>query len=126
MDGVLAAEVHAAFHEATKSKRILTQSDCTGNRLNAVNAAISQAQTYAEKAASAASAGTNLEEYFHSTDNSTKNTVVDVFNTIADSVLSSGSSGAAKLYCTDVANGCSDGVVAYTSPGQSDEYVSNF
>ncbi|KAI1358770.1 metallo proteinase [Xylaria arbuscula] len=123
VDGVLAAEVHAAFNEATKSKRITTQSDCTGDRLSAVNAAISQAQTYAEEAASAASQGTNLQEYFHSTSSSTKSTVVDVFNTIAEEVVNTGSSGAAKLYCTDVANYCSDGVVAYTSPGQSNEYI---
>ncbi|KAI1272798.1 metallo proteinase [Xylaria sp. FL0933] len=122
VDGVMAAEAHNAFHESLNAKRIVLQSDCSSDRAATVKAALNVAQTYAEEASAAASAGTNLQEYFHSTSSSTQSTVVNVFNKIATTVVNSSTSGSAKLYCTDVANYCSDGVVAYTQPG-SDEYI---
>ncbi|KAI1125546.1 metallo proteinase [Nemania abortiva] len=123
VDGFQAAKVHNAFHEAQKAKRVVIQSDCSSSQKTVVNAALGVAKTYAQNAQSAASAGTKLQEYFKSTSTSTKNTVVDVFNKIATSVVNSGTSGSAGLYCTDVANACSDGVVAYTSPGASNEFM---
>jgi deuterolysin len=48
--------------------------------------------------------------------------VVNVFSKIANNVVNSGTSGAVKLYCRDVGNWCTDGVVAYTQPG-ADEYI---
>ncbi|KAJ8111765.1 hypothetical protein ONZ43_g5545 [Nemania bipapillata] len=125
VDGAQAAKVHNAFHEAQKAKRIVIQSDCSSSQKTVVNAALGVAKTYAQNAQAAASAGTKLQEYFKSTSTTTKNTVVDVFNKIATSVANSGTSGSAKLYCTDVADACTDGVVAYTSPGTSNEFVSS-
>ncbi|GAW16899.1 hypothetical protein ANO14919_063450 [Xylariales sp. No.14919] len=122
VDGVEAAAVHSAFHEATKAKRVVIQNDCSSSQTSTVNAALGVAKTYAQNAQTAANAGTNLQEYFKSTDSTTKSTVVNVFNKIATSVVNSGTSGSAKLYCTDVGNACSDGVVAYTQPG-SNEYI---
>ncbi|KAI0910707.1 metallo proteinase [Ustulina deusta] len=123
VDGVQAAKVHNAFHEALKAKRIVLQSDCTSSQKTAVTAALGVAKTYSQLAQSAASAGTNLQEYFKSTSSTTKSTVVDVFNKIATAVVNSSTSGSAKLYCDDFADYCSDGVVAYTQPG-NDEYIS--
>ncbi|KAJ8129533.1 hypothetical protein O1611_g4095 [Lasiodiplodia mahajangana] len=123
VDGTQAAKVHNAFHEAQKAKRVVIQSDCSSSQKTVVNAALGVAKTYAQNAQAAASAGTKLQEYFKSTSTSTKNTVVDVFNKIATSVANSGTSGSAKLYCTDVADACSDGVVAYTSPGATNEFI---
>ncbi|KAI0103918.1 metallo proteinase [Nemania sp. FL0031] len=123
VDGSKAAKVHDAFHEAQRAERIVIQSDCSSSQKTVVNAALGVAKTYAQNAQSSASAGTKLQEYFKSTSTTTKNTVVDVFSKIATSVANSGTSGAAKLYCTDVADACSDGVVAYTSPGATDEFI---
>ncbi|KAF2964037.1 hypothetical protein GQX73_g9533 [Xylaria multiplex] len=123
VNGAQAAEVHNAFHEAIKAKRVVIQSDCTSSQTKTVNAALGVAKTYAQNAQSAANAGTHLQEYFKSTDSTTKSTVVSVFNKIATSVVNSGTSGSAKLYCTDVGNWCTDGVVAYTQPGSSNEYI---
>ncbi|KAI0977085.1 metallo proteinase [Xylaria arbuscula] len=122
VDGVQAAAVHNAFHESLNAKRIVVQSDCTSSQQTTVDAALGVAKTYAENAEAAANAGTNLEEYFKSTSSSTKSTVVGVFNKIATVVVNSSSSGSAKLYCTDVGDFCTDGVVAYTQPG-TDEYI---
>ncbi|KAI1753545.1 metallo proteinase [Xylaria castorea] len=124
VDGIRAAEVHDAFHQAEKTKRAVIQSDCSSSQKSTVNAALGVAKTYAQNAASAASAGTKLQEYFKSTSSSTKSTVANVFNKIATSVANSGTSGNAKLYCTDVGNWCTDGVVAYTQPGAvGSEYI---
>ncbi|KAI1425827.1 metallo proteinase [Xylaria sp. FL1777] len=122
VDGVQAAKVHNAFHEGEKAKRIVLQSDCTSSQATTVKAALNVAKTYAQSAQAAASAGTNLQEYFKSTDSTTKSTVVNVFNKIATAVVNSSTSGSAKLYCTDVGDFCTDGVVAYTQPG-SNEYI---
>ncbi|KAI1144915.1 metallo proteinase [Nemania diffusa] len=123
IDGAQAAKIHNGFHEAQVSKRIVTQSDCSSSQKTVVNAALGVAKTYAQNAQAAASAGTKVQEYFKSTSTTTINTVVDVFNKIATSVVNSGTSGSAKVYCTDVADACSDGVVAYTSPGTSNEFI---
>ncbi|GAP83973.1 putative deuterolysin metalloprotease [Rosellinia necatrix] len=122
VDGARAAEVHGAFRAAQKAKRVVIQSDCSSSQTTVVNAALGVARTYAQNAQSAASAGTKMQEYFKSTSSSTVSTVVGVFSKIATSVVNSGTSGSAKLYCTDVGNACEDGVVAYTQPG-SDEYI---
>jgi deuterolysin len=123
IDGVQASKVHKAFHEAGKAKRIVVQSGCSSSQKSTVNAALGVAKTYAQNAQAAATAGTKLQEYFKSTQSSTASTVASVFNKIATSVVNSGTSGSAKLYCTDIGNFCTDGVVAYTQPG-SNEYVS--
>ncbi|KAI8952294.1 metallo proteinase [Xylaria longipes] len=124
VDGVQAAKVHDAFRQAEKAKRVVVQSDCSSSQKSIVNAAIGVAKTYAQNAQSAASAGTKLQEYFKSTSSSTKSTVVGVFNKLATSVANSGTSGNTKLYCTDVGDYCTDGVVAYTQPGSiGSEYI---
>ncbi|KAI0178115.1 Deuterolysin metalloprotease family-domain-containing protein [Pestalotiopsis sp. NC0098] len=121
VDGVQAAKVHTAFRQATKAKRVDIQSDCSSTKQSTVDAAITVAKKYATNASAAATAGTNMEEYFKSTSSSTESAVAEVFDTIASSVFNSDSSGVA-LHCTDIGNACSDGVVAYTQPG-SDEYI---
>ncbi|EXF79751.1 metalloproteinase [Colletotrichum fioriniae PJ7] len=115
VDGTQAASVHAAFHESLNAKRVTIQSDCTGTKKTAVTAALSKAKTYVTNAQTAANAGTRLQQYFKSTSSSTKSTVAGVFGKAA-TLLGSTSSGAG-LYCTDVGNFCSDGVVAYAQPG---------
>lgn len=121
VDGTQAAEVFSAFKIAQHEKRVTVQNDCSGSRKTAVTNAISKAKSYAQSASSAATAGTRLNQYFHSTSSSTKSTVASVFDKTA-SQFSSSTSGAVKLYCTDVGNWCTDGVVAYTQPGGS-EYI---
>ncbi|KAH8165869.1 deuterolysin metalloprotease M35 [Xylaria polymorpha] len=124
VDGVQAAQIHNAFHQGEKAKRAVIQSDCSSSQKSIVNAAIGVAKTYVQNAAAAANAGTKLQEYFKSTSSSTKSTVVNVFNKISTSVVNSGTSGNAKLYCTDVGSWCTDGVVAYTQPGSvGSEYI---
>lgn len=123
VDGAQAARVHSEHHASEKAKRIVIQSDCSSSQKSVVNAALNIAKSYAQKAQSAASAGTKLQEYFKSTSSSTASTVAGVFSKIANNIVNSGTSGAAKLYCTDVGRWCTDGVVAYTQPG-SNEYVS--
>ncbi|CAI6020384.1 hypothetical protein V2G26_001867 [Clonostachys chloroleuca] len=121
VDGTQAAEVFSAFKIAQHEKRVTVQNDCSGTKKTAVTNAISKAKSYAQSASSAATAGTRLNQYFHSTSSSTKSTVASVFDKTA-SQFSSSTSGAVKLYCTDVGNWCTDGVVAYTQPGSS-EYI---
>ncbi|KAF3018833.1 hypothetical protein E8E14_005465 [Neopestalotiopsis sp. 37M] len=121
VDGVKAAKVHTAFKAAAKAKRTETQSDCSSSKQSTISTAVANAKTYAEKASAAATAGTNMEEYFQSTSSSTVSTVTGVFDTISSTIFNSDDSGV-PLYCTDIGNACSDGVVAYTQPG-SDEYI---
>ncbi|KAJ2994447.1 hypothetical protein NUW58_g1558 [Xylaria curta] len=124
VDGVQAAKVHSTYH-AQMAKRVPIQNDCSSSQKTTVNAALGVARTYSQQARSAASAGTKLQEYFKSTSTTTKNTVVDVFNKIATTVVNSGTSGSAKLYCSDVGNFCGNGIVAYTQPAFSatQEYI---
>lgn len=120
VDGAKAAQVYSTFHQAQKAKRIVIQSDCTSSQKTTVNAALSVAQTRATKASTAAAAGTRVEQYFRTDSSSTRSTVSSVFDKVAD-VVASGTSGSGTLYCTDIGSWCTDGVVAYTQPG--DDYI---
>jgi deuterolysin len=109
IDGAEAAKAHKEDHASDKAKRMVSQSDCSSLEKSVVNAA---------------SAGTKLQEYSKSISSGTASTVVGVFSKIANNVVNRGTSGSAKLYCTDVGRWCIDGAVAYTQPG-SNEYVSH-
>ncbi|KAI2469071.1 Deuterolysin metalloprotease family-domain-containing protein [Annulohypoxylon bovei var. microspora] len=116
VDGAVAKEVRRRFH----AKRIDVQSDCTGTKLTATNTAISNCRALASAAQTAASSGsaTKLTEYFKSSTTATRSTVAGVFQKVA-SECGSTSSGVSDLYCSDVYNSCSSGVLAYTLPSAS-------
>ncbi|KAI9709513.1 MAG: hypothetical protein M1820_003273 [Bogoriella megaspora] len=117
VDGTKAATVARPYSKA--QKRANLQSDCTGSDGSATESALSDCVSLAQAAASDASAGSStFEEYFKTTDASTRQTVSDRLNAVADE-CSSTTSGATDYYCTDVDNGCSDGVLAYTIPSQN-------
>ncbi|KAI1841910.1 hypothetical protein JX265_013078 [Neoarthrinium moseri] len=114
VDGVQARAVRSAFLK----KRTAVQADCTGSKKSAVTAALSNCQSWATQAQSAATAGTRLTEYFKSSSSSVKSTVSGVFQKMA-SECGSTTSGASKTYCSDVYQSCSSGVLAYTLPSGS-------
>lgn len=122
VEGKAAAKVRRDFHERiqAKVKRTELQSDCTGSDGQAQRAALSNCQSLASAAASAASNGSTqkLTEYFKSSTASTRSTVVGVFNAIAEECGST-TGGVSTQYCTDVLDSCQSGVLAYTLPSQS-------
>ncbi|KAI0179754.1 Deuterolysin metalloprotease family-domain-containing protein [Hypoxylon sp. FL1284] len=111
VDGAAAAGVRRRFH----AKRLDVQSDCTGSKLRATEAAVSSCQELAAAAADAAESGSasKLAEYFKSSSSSVRSTVSTVFTRVA-SECGSTSSGSADLYSS-----CSSGVLAYTLPSGS-------
>ncbi|KAI9151600.1 Neutral protease [Paramyrothecium foliicola] len=116
VNGEEAAAVRVAWHQ----KRTAVQSDCTGTAGTAVRSAISSCATLARAAQTAASSGAaaKVTEYFKSATTSVRNTVSTVFSRVA-SECSSTTGGNSRLYCTDVYNACSSGVIAYTVPSLS-------
>ncbi|KAI1811880.1 neutral protease [Poronia punctata] len=114
IDGLNASKIFKSFHG---SKRQAVQDDCTGDEASATTAAIETCAQQAAQAAEVASSDDDkLTEYFKNADQSTRDTVVSVFNAVADE-CSSTSSGA-PYYCSDVYGACSDGVIAYTLPSE--------
>jgi deuterolysin len=116
VDGPQAFSVRTAFHQ----KRTNVQSDCSGNKLAATQAALANCARQASLAQQAASNGPaeKMEEYFKASDPATRSTVADVFSRIA-AECGSTNAGDSRYYCSDVYNSCQNGVLAYTLPGGS-------
>jgi deuterolysin len=110
VDGAVAATVHKAL-----DKRTVVGSSCTGTRLTAIRTALSDCQRLASAAASAASSGTKLQEYFKSTTTSVRNEVSARLRAVA-SDCAGGS--ATTTNCNDPYGACSSNVLAYTVPSQ--------
>ncbi|KAE9580075.1 hypothetical protein CGMCC3_g3773 [Colletotrichum fructicola] len=112
VDGVKAAEVHAAFHQSLAAKRANVQNDCTGSKKTAIIKGLAEGQKLAAAAQTAAKAGTRVEQYFRSKSSGTK--AADVLGKVADYLGSS--TADAKMYCSDVGNFCAN-AAAYAQPG---------
>jgi deuterolysin len=99
------------------AKRTELQSDCTDNKLDAIQTALSNCQMLAENAAADATSNetSRFNEYFMTTDNSTRNTVAERLQAVA-SDCNTTASGPTRTYCTDVYSGCASNVLAYTLP----------
>ncbi|KAG6060898.1 hypothetical protein E4U32_003206 [Claviceps aff. humidiphila group G2b] len=115
------AEIHgpkaASVHEAFRArKRSVTEGDCTGSKYTASMRALRNCAKLAAIAQNAAQTdGSKVYEYFKSSSASTRYHVALVFNEVA---LECGATngGVSQFYCTDLYNGCSRGVLAYTMP----------
>lgn len=118
VDGSKAAAARASFSQ--KWKRTQVQSDCTGQKLSVTQTALRNCEQLASAAGQAAQSGSagKMEEYFKSSDSSTRDTVVGVFNRVAQE-CGSETSGVSRYYCSDVGNDCGGNVLAYTVPSQS-------
>lgn len=117
INGSEASSILKSFRVA--DKRTNVQSDCTGQKLSVTKAALSNCAKLAKAAQSAASSNdAKVKEYFKDASESTKSTVADVLGKVAQECGST-SGGVSKYYCTDVDNGCQQGVLAYTVPSES-------
>ncbi|KAI0015764.1 Deuterolysin metalloprotease family-domain-containing protein [Xylariomycetidae sp. FL0641] len=116
VDGSQAKHVRRSFHQ----KRINVQDDCTGEKLRASDTAIANCKTLSAAAEEAAMSGPEgkMNEYFKSSSDSTRSTVAGVFRKLVTECGST-SSGYSDLYCSDVYQSCSNGVLAYTLPSAS-------
>ncbi|KAG6052746.1 hypothetical protein E4U17_005447 [Claviceps sp. LM77 group G4] len=111
--GPKAASVHEAFHV---SKRSVTQRDCTGSKYTASMRALRNCAKLAAMAQNAAQTDSRkLYEYFKSSTARTSYQVALVFNKVAIECGAT-NGGVSRFYCTDLYNGCSRGVLAYTMP----------
>lgn len=117
IDGNMAASARMAFH---KTKRTQVQSDCTGTAKQVTDAALKGCASLARAAGEAATSGPaeKMEEFFKSSSSTVRSQVADVFAKTA-AECGSTTSGASKYYCTDIQNGCEQGVLAWTLPSQS-------
>ncbi|KAF5670494.1 hypothetical protein FHETE_4401 [Fusarium heterosporum] len=118
VDGPQAFSVRTAFHQ--KQKRTNVQSDCSGDKLVATQAALGICAQQALIAQQAAANGPaeKMEEYFKASDAATRSTVANVFSKIA-AECGTTNAGDSRYYCSDVYNSCQNGVLAYTLPGGS-------
>ncbi|KAK2601778.1 hypothetical protein QQS21_004662 [Conoideocrella luteorostrata] len=117
VDGTLAAAALSSFHQ--NMKRATINSDCTGSRRQALETARQNTYNIAVKAAEAARSGPakKMTEYFESASQNTRSIVAGTFSKMAQ--LYSSQSGKPDIYCRDIGNYCSGGVVAYTLPPQN-------
>lgn len=99
------------------ARRTEIQSDCTDDKLDAIHLALDNCVSLATSAASNATSGSSskFEEYFKTTDNSTRQTVSERLTAVAGDCNAT-ASGPTRTYCSDVYNGCSSNVLAYTLP----------
>ncbi|KAL1587067.1 hypothetical protein WHR41_04154 [Cladosporium halotolerans] len=99
------------------AKRTNIQNDCSGENLQAIHTALDNCAALATSAACNATSGpaAKMEEYFMASDESTRSTVADRLNAVADDCRQT-ASGPTRTYCSDVYNGCSSNVLAYTLP----------
>lgn len=100
-------------------KRTTVQSDCSSTQKDALVKALAVCQTRAVAAAAAAQSNSaKIIEYYKNDTPTVRSTVSGVFNKVAAECANS-TSGVSKSYCTDRANSCQGGVIAYTDPGAS-------
>ncbi|KAI9373489.1 Deuterolysin metalloprotease family-domain-containing protein [Aspergillus egyptiacus] len=113
VDGAEAAKVHSAMHALHKRTRIAS---CSGSQGSALQTALRNTVTVANRAASAASSGHALfNTFFKTTSSSARSSVAARFQAIAREA-STTSSGATTYYCQDVYGYCSSNVLAWTLP----------
>ncbi|KAM0664593.1 hypothetical protein MY8738_007657 [Beauveria namnaoensis] len=119
VDGAVAQVIHSAI-QACREKRTHVQSDCTGSRQTGTINALRNCASLSNKAAQAAKSGSaaRVEEYFKSSSASTRSTIVNVLNKVAQECGST-SGGASRYYSTDQFDGCGSRVLAYTQPSRS-------
>jgi len=117
MDKVDKKQAEESFSKL-HTKRWQLDSDCQGEQLTEMQSALSLCHSLALAAAPAARAGVRLAEYFQTSDNGTAGLVGSRFDKVAQECGSQSSD--IQLYCqTDIANACSDGVIAYTLPSEN-------
>jgi deuterolysin len=99
------------------AKRTELQSDCTNDRLAAIQTALGNCQMLATNAAADAASNetSRFNEYFKTTDQSTRDTVAERLQAVAADCNTT-ASGPTRTYCTDVYSGCASNVLAYTLP----------
>jgi deuterolysin len=117
VDGAAARKVKKAVDFV---KRTTLDDDCTDDQRAATLAALDSCSSLASAASEAASSGDadKFEEYFKTTDASTRDTVAARLSAVADE-CSSSTGGATTSHCTDTQNYCEDNVLAYTLPSEN-------
>ncbi|KAG5954827.1 hypothetical protein E4U58_007457 [Claviceps cyperi] len=113
--GPKAASVYEAFRVGL-SKRSVIQGDCTGSKYTTGMLALRNCHELAIIAQNAALTDSDkVYEYFKSSTPSTIYQVTLVFNKVAIECGAT-NGGVSRFYCTDLHNGCSRSVLAYTVP----------
>jgi hypothetical protein len=99
------------------AKRTELQSDCTNDNLAAIQTVLSNCQMLATNAAADATSNetSRFNEYFMTTDNSTRAAVAARLEAVAADCNAT-AVDETRIYCTDVYNGCASNVLAYTLP----------
>lgn len=114
VEGARARQVTKAI-DRLEIKRTTIQSDCSSQQSSSITAANQECVTMANNAASAATSGSGslFETYFGSSSTSTRQTVADNFQKIAQE-CSSTPGGNSESHCTDPYGSCGGTLLAYT------------
>lgn len=117
VDGAEASKVKLAISHLDRRTQL---TGCSGSKQSALTQALQNAVSLANKAAEAASSGSasKFQEYFKTTDSSTRQTVAARLQAVAKEA-SSTSSGATTYHCDDAYGYCDPNVLAYTLPSQN-------
>ena len=110
----------AAIRNARIAKRTAIQSDCEGERGDAVIAAEKNCVDLSNAAAEVAKSGPaeKVEEFFKDSSDEVRSQIADVLTKVAGECGTT-DGGASQTFCTDANNDCADRVLAYTIPSQS-------
>ncbi|KAF7555166.1 hypothetical protein G7Z17_g2406 [Cylindrodendrum hubeiense] len=136
IDGRGASETYASYRSKRALKRSKVQG-CSGEQLTVAENALSGCATRADAAYGAAMNGTDAKmvEYFKKSDQTTRNTVAQVYQKMATECGTT-DSGATGYSCSDIDNYCDEsgatayaevnlGITVYCSPYWTTEAVSN-
>jgi deuterolysin len=115
IDGDMAREVPYAINRVERKRTQLSTAGCDSSRQTAIQTALDNCAKLASAAATAASAGEKVQEYFKSTSSSVRNVVSLRFQAVADE-CSSTNSGGTQTSCADEYGYCQPGVLGYTLP----------
>lgn len=116
VDGAIAGAVRSAMLQKRMSRRSILSSDCTGSKLKAMKAGLSNCQVLA-KAGQNGMSSKRMKEFFHSDSQDTRDKVKAVFS--AANTECGATSNAATVYCTDIYKECG-GYLALTYPSESE------
>lgn len=114
VDGAKASTVMKAVAPLDRRTKVAS---CSGSRGSALNQALQNTVTLANKAAQEATSGSSskFREYFKTTSSSTRQTVAARLRAVAKEA-SSTSSGSTTYHCDDPYGYCDPNVLAYTLP----------
>lgn len=117
VDAAEAATVMKAIPSLDRRTKV---AECSGSKGSALSQALKNSAELANKAAEAAISGSasKFQEYFKTTDSSTRQTVAQRLKAVAKE-SSSSSSGSTTYYCSDVYGYCESNVLAYTLPAKN-------